>query len=141
LSRNDALANAAVIVRATDLPVSADLEDGFGPRPEDVAETIRQAAAIGLVGCTIEDTTADPATRSTTSAFPSSASAPPWRLPQRCHFVSILYLGATGVPGPGFRETEPRRVSAFGLNPSRRQARERATSIKQPSLTLHSLTL
>ena len=50
-----------VIVQATDLPVSADLEDGFGPRPEDVAETIRQAAAIGLVGCTIEDTTADPA--------------------------------------------------------------------------------
>jgi 2-methylisocitrate lyase-like PEP mutase family enzyme len=61
LSRDDALANAAVIVQATDLPVSADLEDGFGPRPEDVAETIRQAAAIGLVGCTIEDTTADPA--------------------------------------------------------------------------------
>ena len=61
LSRDDALANAAVIVQATDLPVSADLEDGFGPRLEDVAETIRQAAAIGLVGCTIEDTTADPA--------------------------------------------------------------------------------
>jgi 2-methylisocitrate lyase-like PEP mutase family enzyme len=61
LSRDEALANAAVIVQATDLPVSADLEDGFGPRPEDVAETIRQAAAIGLVGCTIEDTTADPA--------------------------------------------------------------------------------
>ena len=61
LSRGDALANAALIVQATDLPVSADLEDGFGPRPEDVAETVRQAAAIGLVGCTIEDTTADPA--------------------------------------------------------------------------------
>src|SRR5690348_11399227 len=60
LSRDDALANASAIVQATDLPVSADLEDGFGPRPEDVAETIRQAAAIGLVGCTIEDTTADP---------------------------------------------------------------------------------
>ena len=61
LSRDEALANAAMIVQATDLPVSGDLEDGFGPRPEDVAETVRQAAAAGLVGCTIEDTTADPA--------------------------------------------------------------------------------
>ena len=60
LSRDETLANAATIVQATDLPVSADLEDGFGPRPEDVAATIRQAASVGLVGCTIEDTTADP---------------------------------------------------------------------------------
>jgi 2-methylisocitrate lyase-like PEP mutase family enzyme len=60
LTRDEALANAAAIVQATNLPVSADREDGFGPRPEDVAQTIRQAAAIGLVGCTIEDTTADP---------------------------------------------------------------------------------
>jgi 2-methylisocitrate lyase-like PEP mutase family enzyme len=61
ISREQTLANAAAIVRATDLPVSADLEDGFGPRPEDVAETIRCAAEIGLVGGSIEDTTADPA--------------------------------------------------------------------------------
>jgi 2-methylisocitrate lyase-like PEP mutase family enzyme len=61
LSREETFANAAAIVQAVDLPVSADLEDGFGARPEDVALTVRQAAAIGLVGCTIEDTTADPA--------------------------------------------------------------------------------
>lgn len=61
ISRDETLANAHAIVAATDLPVSADLEDGFGPRPEDVAETIRQAAAIGLVGGSIEDTTTDPA--------------------------------------------------------------------------------
>jgi 2-methylisocitrate lyase-like PEP mutase family enzyme len=60
LSRDETLANAAAILQAVDLPVSADLEDGFGSRPEDVALTVRQAAAIGLVGCTIEDTTADP---------------------------------------------------------------------------------
>jgi 2-methylisocitrate lyase-like PEP mutase family enzyme len=60
LSRDETLANAAAIIEATDLPVSADLEDGFGSAPEDVAKTVRQAAAIGLVGCTIEDTTADP---------------------------------------------------------------------------------
>jgi 2-methylisocitrate lyase-like PEP mutase family enzyme len=59
LGRDEALANAAMIVQATELPVSADLEDGFGPRPKDVADTIRQAAAAGVVGCTIEDTTAD----------------------------------------------------------------------------------
>ena len=61
VSRAEALANAADIVRATTLPVSADLEDGYGPSPEDCAETVRQAVAAGLCGCTIEDTTADPA--------------------------------------------------------------------------------
>jgi 2-methylisocitrate lyase-like PEP mutase family enzyme len=61
ISRDETLANARTIVEATDLPVSADLEDGFGPRPEDAAETIRRAAAVGLVGGSIEDTTADPA--------------------------------------------------------------------------------
>jgi 2-methylisocitrate lyase-like PEP mutase family enzyme len=59
ISRKEALANARDIVLATDLPVSADLENGFGNRPEDAAKTIRRAAAIGLVGGSIEDTTAD----------------------------------------------------------------------------------
>ena len=48
---------ARLIVEATDLPVSADLEKGFGDAPEVVAETIRLAAGVGLVGCTIEDAT------------------------------------------------------------------------------------
>ena len=60
LSREQALAHAATIVAATDLPVSADLERGFGHRPETVAETIRLAAEVGLVGCTIEDATGNP---------------------------------------------------------------------------------
>jgi 2-methylisocitrate lyase-like PEP mutase family enzyme len=45
------------IASAADLPVSADLENGFGDDPETVAETIRLAAAAGLVGCSIEDST------------------------------------------------------------------------------------
>ena len=60
LTRDEALAYARAIVEATDLPVSADLEKGFGDAPEIVAETVRQAAKIGLVGCTIEDATGNP---------------------------------------------------------------------------------
>lgn len=60
LSRQEALAHIRVIVAATELPVSADLERGFGDEPETVAETIRLAAASGVVGCTIEDTTGNP---------------------------------------------------------------------------------
>ena len=57
ISRDEALAAARVIVEATDLPVAADLENGFGDAPEDAAETIRRAAAVGLVGGSIEDAT------------------------------------------------------------------------------------
>ncbi len=46
---------------ATGAPVSADLEDGCGAKPEACAETVQLAAEAGLCGCTIEDTTADPA--------------------------------------------------------------------------------
>ena len=60
LARDEALAHARLIVDATDLPVSADLEKGFGDAPEIVAETIRLAAEAGLVGCTIEDATGNP---------------------------------------------------------------------------------
>src|SRR6185436_1417086 len=48
------------IVSATDLPVSADLENGFGDDPETVAETFRLAAATGLAGASVEDSTGRP---------------------------------------------------------------------------------
>jgi 2-methylisocitrate lyase-like PEP mutase family enzyme len=60
LTREEALAHARAIVDATELPVSADLEKGFGDAPEAVAETVRLAAEAGLVGCTIEDSTGNP---------------------------------------------------------------------------------
>lgn len=60
LTREEALEHARAIVEATEVPVSADLENGFGDEPEVVAESIRLAAQAGLVGCTIEDSTRDP---------------------------------------------------------------------------------
>lgn len=59
LERREILENAAEIVAATDLPVSADLENGFGAAPETCAETIRLACEVGLVGGSIEDATGD----------------------------------------------------------------------------------
>jgi 2-methylisocitrate lyase-like PEP mutase family enzyme len=60
LSREEALAHARAIVVAVDLPVSADLENGFGHAPEDASVTVRGAADAGLVGCSIEDYSGDP---------------------------------------------------------------------------------
>jgi 2-methylisocitrate lyase-like PEP mutase family enzyme len=62
VSRDESLANARSIVEATTLPVAADLENGYGPSPEFVAETIRLAAeTTGVVGGSIEDASGDPA--------------------------------------------------------------------------------
>ena len=60
ITREEALAHARAISDATDLPVSADFENGFGATPSEVAETYRQAAAAGLVGASIEDATHGP---------------------------------------------------------------------------------
>ena len=59
ISREESLAHARAVVDATDLPVSADLEKGFGDSPQDAALTIRMAGQIGLVGGSIEDATGD----------------------------------------------------------------------------------
>jgi 2-methylisocitrate lyase-like PEP mutase family enzyme len=60
ITREESLAHARAVVEATDLPVSADLEKGFGDAPDDAALTIRLAGDIGLVGGSIEDATGDP---------------------------------------------------------------------------------
>lgn len=57
VSRDEALAHAATIVNATELPVSADLENGFADDPSDVAATIGLAVKAGLAGCSVEDFT------------------------------------------------------------------------------------
>jgi 2-methylisocitrate lyase-like PEP mutase family enzyme len=59
VTRDEALEHAKAIVGATDLPVSADLENCFADEPKAAAETVWLAADVGLVGCSIEDATRD----------------------------------------------------------------------------------
>lgn len=85
VSREEALAHCRLIVAATDLPVSADLEKCFGDAPEVVGETIRLAAGVGLVGGSVEDATGDrdrplydlgPATERVAAAAEAARSLP-----------------------------------------------------------------
>jgi 2-methylisocitrate lyase-like PEP mutase family enzyme len=59
--REDVLAHISALSSATELPVSADLENGFGDAPETAAETIKLAGSAGVVGGSIEDSTGNPA--------------------------------------------------------------------------------
>ncbi len=103
LTRDEALAHARSIVEATDLPVSADLEKGFGDAPECVAETLRLAAGVGLVGCTIEDATGNPdrplydddlAIERIAAAAEAARALPfPFLLTARAH--NLLYPGSS----------------------------------------------
>jgi 2-methylisocitrate lyase-like PEP mutase family enzyme len=60
VTRSEALDHAAAIVAATELPVSADLENGFADDPAGVADTLRLALGAGLAGCSVEDFTGRP---------------------------------------------------------------------------------
>jgi 2-methylisocitrate lyase-like PEP mutase family enzyme len=57
VSREEALAHCAALTRTVDVPVSADLENGYADEPDEVAETVRRAVDAGLAGCSIEDFT------------------------------------------------------------------------------------
>ncbi|NDL65356.1 isocitrate lyase/PEP mutase family protein [Acerihabitans arboris] len=61
VDRENVLKHCRSLVEATPLPVSADLENGFGDSPDSAAETVRAAAGIGLAGCSLEDHTGDAA--------------------------------------------------------------------------------
>jgi 2-methylisocitrate lyase-like PEP mutase family enzyme len=60
VTRDEAIAHSAEIVAATELPVNADLENGFADDPDEVGETVRLAVGAGLAGCSIEDFTGRP---------------------------------------------------------------------------------
>jgi len=87
VTRDEALAHARGIVAATDLPVSADLEKGFGDVPATAAETIRLAAEAGLVGGSIEDATGD-------------RERPLYDLGQATERVAAAVQAARGLPFP-----------------------------------------
>src|SRR5947209_12529217 len=87
VTREEALAQARVICDATDLPVSADLEKGFGDAPEIVAETIRLAAEAGLVGCSIEDASGNP-------------DAPIYEIGQATQRIAAAAAAARALPFP-----------------------------------------
>jgi 2-methylisocitrate lyase-like PEP mutase family enzyme len=114
LTRDQALAHSKLIVDATSLPVSADLEKGFGDAPEVVAKTIGLAAEVGLVGCTIEDSTGNAdrplyddglAVERIAAAAEAARALPfPFTLTARAH--NLLY------PNPSLDDTI-RRLLAF----------------------------
>jgi 2-methylisocitrate lyase-like PEP mutase family enzyme len=87
VTREEALEHAATIAAATPLPVSGDLENGFGHDPESVAETIRGAAAAGLVGCSIEDST-------------SARGEPIYPLAQAVERIEAAVEAAAALPFP-----------------------------------------
>jgi 2-methylisocitrate lyase-like PEP mutase family enzyme len=85
LDRAETLDNAAAIVSATGLPVSADLGNGFGDGAEDVARTVAMAAAIGLAGLSIED-------------YAGPGSAPMFDIPTAVERVEAAAEAAHGGP-------------------------------------------
>ena len=88
VGREGTLENVAAIAAATDLPVNGDLENGFGDSPETAAETIRLAAAAGLVGDRLRTRRESRERRFTSSSGRSSASRRLPRLRMRCRFRS-----------------------------------------------------
>ncbi len=138
---DEILQNAKEIVNATDLPVSADLEDGFGRAPEICAATIQRAADIGLVGGSIEDATgdaADPIFEFNLAAERVAAAA---QAARKCHFLltaraeNFLHgrpdLGDTIRRLKAFDEAGADVLYAPGL-PSLEAIREVCASVSKP---------
>jgi 2-methylisocitrate lyase-like PEP mutase family enzyme len=86
--RDEAISHAAGIVSSVDVPVSADLENGFGDRPDDVATTVRSAVEVGLAGCSIED-------------FTTRADVPLYPIGEATERVAAAAEAARHGPGPG----------------------------------------
>lgn len=114
LTREQALDHARMIVDAVDVPVSADLEKGFGDTPEDVADTVQLAAECGLVGCTIEDTTGDPNAPLFQEALAVERIAAGAEAARSLNFPFLLTARAHNLMFPGAKlEDTIRRLQAF----------------------------
>jgi len=86
--RDEAIAHAAAIVSSVEVPVSADLENGFADRPEDVAMTVHMAVEVGLAGCSVED-------------FTTRADAPLYSISEAAERVAAAAEAAHHDRGPG----------------------------------------
>lgn len=87
LGRDAVLEQAASLTRSTNVPISADLENGFGDAPDDVAETIRRAAQAGLVGASIED-------------FTGNGDEPLYEITRSAERIRAATDAARGLPFP-----------------------------------------
>jgi 2-methylisocitrate lyase-like PEP mutase family enzyme len=141
ITRDEALAHARAIVEATPLPVSADLENGYADAPEAVARTIALAAEAGLVGCSIEDASGDPARPiyefaeavERVAAAVEAAHALPFAFTLTARAENFLHgrpdlddtirrlhafeaAGADVLYAPGLREVEPIRTVCAALS-------------------------
>jgi len=96
-TRDFMLDNARLIAAAVDLPVQADLENGFGDSPEIVAQTILEASATGIVGGSIEDTTGARPTQSIRSSSRKSLSTLRPRWPVRLGSEERFKSGFAGL--------------------------------------------
>jgi 2-methylisocitrate lyase-like PEP mutase family enzyme len=87
VSRDEVMRHAAELATSVDVPISGDLENGFGDSPEDAAETIRRAAEAGLVGGSIEDST-------------GKAETPQYELSHAAERVRAAVEAARALPFP-----------------------------------------
>ncbi len=143
VSRDEALQHAAAIVAATPLPVSADLENGFGHEPADVAETVKLAVGVGLAGCSIEDYSQDPAApfypaelaAERVAAAAEAAHAGPQRLVLTAraenHIRDHRHLGDTIARLQSFQEAGADVLYAPGLS-DREQIRQVVEAVDRP---------
>src|SRR5829696_3676535 len=114
VTRSEALDHAAAIVAATELPVSADLENGFADDPAGVADTVRLAAEAGLAGCSVEDATGDQASpvhdaglaAERVRAAAEAAHRGPVRLVLTARLQAYQAAGADVLYAPGISDLE-----------------------------------
>lgn len=118
ISREEMLAAVARIAAKVKLPVSADVEAGYGNRPEDAAQTARAVIEAGAVGLNLEDSTGDPQHPLVDLALQLEKiaavreSAQGLKVPLVLNARTDVYLSEVGQPESRFGETV-RRLSAF----------------------------
>ena len=113
ITLEESLANARLICESTDLPVSADLEKGFGDAPADAARAITRAAEVGLVGGSIEDATG----RRDQPIYDASHAAE--RIAAAVEADRRVWLGAVPTTDPAARVPQVRQLVESVVRPWR----------------------